>query len=427
LPHAPPSFLRASAIQVQLPSARMIYLDVTDSCRSPMNTGIQRVVRGLFRALCQADLPITPILWEPKLAGYCALSKRERGFLEAPFARASGRKALSQPSRSANPIPVWSKFVRQLAHRRNRLDMEARLKSCDAVLVPQVFRDGRGACVAALGKKSGALRIAFFFDAIPWRRPDVTPAINVGGVVEYMMTLTDFDTVITSSREAADDLRACWQMHKAKHAPPVHVLGWPPDESFSAAVRPIASITNTNRKKILCVGTLEPRKNHLTLVAAAEQLWRENAQFELEMIGRTTRECGPRVLAEIERLTRAGRPVRWRRHVGNDTLLAAYDECAFTVFPSLIEGYGLPIVESLQRGKPSVCGGNGALGELANGGGCLVVDQKDPSALAGGMRRLLTDENLYLRLCMEARERKFESWRDYVTKLQSIIERRNQK
>lgn len=424
MPHAPPFFPPANRREVIRTLTHMIYVDVTDSCKSPMNTGIQRVVRGLFRALCAAENSLTPVLWEPKLKSYCALSKRERGFLETPFA-GHGGKALSQPSRSANPIPVWSKLARQLAHRRNRLDLAGQLTSTARILVPQIFRDGRGEYVTALCGKTGARSIAFFYDAIPWRRPDVTPATNVAGVLEYMTALAEFDVVITSSSEASDDLRACWQMHGIKETPPLHILGWPPDESFGA--NPTAPRANKKRKQILCVGTLEPRKNHLALLAAVEKLWRDDAlEFEFELIGRTTRECGPRVLAEVERLQQAGRAVHWRRHVDNDTLLAAYDQCSFTVFPSLVEGYGLPIVESLQRGRPCVCGGNGALGELASGGGCLIVDQTDPNALANGMRQLLSDEVLYQHLCAEARERKFESWRDYAVKLLKIIEHQNQ-
>lgn len=401
--------------------AGMIYIDVSDSCRSPMNTGIQRVVRGLFRGLRDAGQPVTPMLWEPALESYCALSQRERGFLEQPFAGAYHRKSLAQPSRTANPIPVWSKFARQLVHRRNRLDLAAGMKSSDLLLMPQVFRDSRGACITALSKRTGARCIGFFHDAIPWRRPDLTPAINVTGAVEYMMALAGFDAVIAMSKEAADDLRACWQEHQAQGNPPVHVLGWPVDEIFDAP-RTLSSRATT-RPKILCVGTLEARKNHLTLLAAAEILWRERGlKFELELIGRTTRECGPRVLAEVERLRDAGWPVAWRRHVDNETLLAAYDECAFTVFPSLMEGFGLPIMESLRCGKPCVSGANGALGELAVGGGCLTVDQTDAKAIAEAMRRLLEEESLFRRLSEEARARQFKNWPGYVAKLLPLLQ-----
>jgi glycosyltransferase involved in cell wall biosynthesis len=88
-----------------------------------------------------------------------------------------------------------------------------------------------------------------------------------------------------------------------------------------------------------------------------------------------------------------------------------------------MEGFGLPIAESLWHGKPCVCGGNGALGEVARGGGCLVVDQTSTDALAQAMTSLLLDQQLYVRLCSEARARKFRSWTDYIDKLLDHLQR----
>jgi glycosyltransferase involved in cell wall biosynthesis len=110
----------------------------------------------------------------------------------------------------------------------------------------------------------------------------------------------------------------------------------------------------------------------------------------------------------------SGRPFRWLKHVDDDRLERAYCECAFTVYPSLMEGFGLPILESLAHGKPCICGDNGALGEVSAGGGCLFVDQTSWEDLAGAMRRLLSDRALYARLSTEARVRKFRSWSNYI-------------
>ena len=82
-----------------------------------------------------------------------------------------------------------------------------------------------------------------------------------------------------------------------------------------------------------------------------------------------------------------------------------------------MEGFGLPIAESLWHGKPAVCGGNGALGEIARDGGCLIVDQTNEIELAAAIERLLSDEELYRRLCREARARTFRSWADYIDDL----------
>ena len=66
--------------------------------------------------------------------------------------------------------------------------------------------------------------------------------------------------------------------------------------------------------------------------------------------------------------------------------IRAYRECLFTVYPSLMEGFGLPILESLWHGKPCVCGGNSARLEVARGGGCLTVDQTSENAIAAGIK-----------------------------------------
>ena len=64
-----------------------------------------------------------------------------------------------------------------------------------------------------------------------------------------------------------------------------------------------------------------------------------------------------------------------------------------------------------------VCGGNGALGEVARGGGCLIIDQTSEDAIAVGIKTLLIDPEIYARLCTEARAREFRSWPDYTQNL----------
>ena len=94
-------------------------------------------------------------------------------------------------------------------------------------------------------------------------------------------------------------------------------------------------------------------------------------------------------------------------------LHAAYQASSFTVFPSLIEGFGLPVIESLWHARPVVCGRNGALGELAAGGGCEIVDTMEEESIAVGIQRLLTDESHYQSRQTEAANRTFRTWGDY--------------
>lgn len=381
-----------------------------------MNTGVQRVVRELFRAL-SATAPVTPLVWDPGLQTYCTLSRREHGFLVRPFA-GRARRADAEPGRRANPVPLWSKLARRLTHRWNRLDLPAHAAPGDTLFVPEIFQDNRLAWLATLKRRTNLRLVAVCHDAIAWSRPDITPPARQAGFAAYLETLSACDHVVAISRETASALQSFWREH-ALPAPTVSIHPWPVDHS--GAPRTVYPPSTKQPPAVLCVGTLEPRKNHLTLLAACRQLWQRGTRFELILIGRTTAQWGDQVLATLAELRAAHHPIRWLRHVDDATLRQAYEACAFTVFPSLIEGFGLPILESLWYGRPCVCGRDGAIGEVAAGGGCLTIDQTDPAALASALEALLTDPSLYSRLCDEARSRPFGTWANLATTLLPLL------
>ena len=384
-----------------------------------MNTGVQRVVRALHRAIVTL-VPVTPLIWDPALASYCTLSRRERGFLENPFA---GRAAAAaEPGRRANRVPLWSRFVRPVCHRRNRLNLPARLTPGDTLFVPEIFQDNRVAWLEALSARTPARLVGMYYDALTLTRPDIMPSARRAGFAEYLRALGGFGALATISQESADDLRAVWREsgRPDERQPPVSVFHLPANHDGTPRP-PVTPPPTGTRPSVLCVGTFEPRKNHLGLLDAAERTWQAGADWELVLVGRTTAGWGERVVARLEELRRAGRPVEWRRHVDDATLQRAYEACAFTVFPSLAEGYGIHIVESVWHGRPCVCGSNGAIGEAAAGGGCLAVDQTDPAVLAAGITTLLNDVVLYQRLYEEAAQRSFGTWEELARQLLLIL------
>ena len=230
---------------------------------------------------------------------------------------------------------------------------------------------------------------------------------------EYLQALAAFDRVICISEQSRADLVSFWKELDVGRMPETLVESWPQEFDESERNQGAAvSIPPCGRPILLYVSTFQPRKNHLGLLDAAERLWLDGLKFELKLVGAWAGNFS--VLSKLRALRANGRPLVWLKHVDDKTLHALYRECAFTVYPSLMEGFGLPITESLWHGKPCVCGGNGALGEVARGGGCLIVDQTRPEALADGIKRLLLDQQLYSRLIDEARTRKFRSWSDYI-------------
>ena len=386
----------------------MIYLDVTGSCKSAKSTGIQRATRRIFRELSRRE-SILPISWNRLGKCYQRLGRRELQILEDPF-RVLRRSTARPDLRGEHPLAE----LQRLLFRRS-IPLKIKIELGDILFIPDIYYDGRLNYLPRLIRETGVRAVAIFHDAAALRlRIMRDTAFNRAH--RYVDSLAAFHLVICVSRDSQAHLHQLWRQRGTKPAETC-VEAWPPgDLDPNERDEPLKE-AGAHVPIILFVGTFEPRKNHLTLLRAAEILWKSGLSFELQLIGRSTGYYGHKVISPIKQLQRAGYPIRWLQHVDDRTLHCAYRRCRFTVYPSRMEGFGFPIAESLWHGKPCICGGNGALGELARGGGCLIADQTDADALADAMKTLLVDQELYSRLCDEARSRRFRSWSDYTDKL----------
>lgn len=164
---------------------------------------------------------------------------------------------------------------------------------------------------------------------------------------------------------------------------------------------------------VLVVGSHEPRKNHGRVLEVAERLWSTGVVFHLLFIGGSGWRSEEFDATVIE-LQRRGRPVTVWRRASEDELWAAYELARFSLFPSLVEGFGLPVAESLACGTPVITSNFGSMAEIAAPGGAILVDPRDTDALAMSMAELLSDDALLVRLGDEARARSWGSWNDYA-------------
>ncbi len=165
---------------------------------------------------------------------------------------------------------------------------------------------------------------------------------------------------------------------------------------------------------VLVVGSHEPRKNHMVVLEAAEALWSSGHWFDLVFIGGS----GWRSEAfdeEVERLIAGNRPLQVRKRATETELWSAYRLARFSVFPSLLEGYGLPIVESIASGTPVITSNYGSMAEIAADGGSIMIDPNDLEALIQSMKLLLTDDAEVDRLRREAADRTFPTWDAYAS------------
>jgi cephalosporin hydroxylase len=240
-----------------------------------------------------------------------------------------------------------------------------------------------------------------------------------------MRRLAGCDVVLPTSAFSGDCLRDFWRRAGvpggAVHAVPL------PGELAGVPRASEASVPERGRVDILCVSTLEPRKNHRRLLAACRRLAQlaPGLDWTLTLVG--NRYAGAFDIAEEVTAAAAADPrIRWLGVVDDETLHRCYRDATFTVYPSLIEGFGLPVLESLWHGRPCICSGETALGEVAAGGGCLTTTVSDEEALAEAIRRLATDPALRARLAREAVTRHIRTWDDYVRDVLAVLAPRSQ-
>ena len=149
---------------------------------------------------------------------------------------------------------------------------------------------------------------------------------------------------------------------------------------------------------VLWVGTVEPRKNLPALAEAMQRI----PDVPLVVVGptgwRADREA---VLAQL------GDRVHLVGPVGETDKQAWYAAADVFCYPSLLEGFGLPVAEAMARGTPVVTAAGTATEEVA-AGAALVVDPTDPAALAEAIASLLADQGLSARLAEAGRRRAAE-------------------
>lgn len=161
------------------------------------------------------------------------------------------------------------------------------------------------------------------------------------------------------------------------------------------------------RPYLLFVGGIEPRKNLEALVRAFSLLG-EDPGATLVIAGGAVRwfpEAAGRLDAAIAELPeRARRRVVRTGYVSESDKRALLAEATAFVYPSLYEGFGLPVLEAMAAGTPVATSGVSSLPEVA-GDAALLTDPLDEDAMAGALHRLLTDEMLRERLRRAGLER----------------------
>ncbi len=296
------------------------------------------------------------------------------------------------------------------------------LRPDDWFLTAELFSEAERPGVGEFLRTSPGRKAAIFPDAIPLKHPHITWPHSVARHPGYMKLLASFDHVWGISTAVRDDLVGFWRWQGLERVPPVEVLTLGAD--FDGSPRITASRAPRPpgvRPSLLCVGILEPRKNQTFLLDTCEYLWGEGVAFDLHVVGRVNPHFGAPIVAQIRELRNRHPEVQHHEGVGDAELARLYAEARATVFPTIAEGCGLPVLESLWRGVPCVCSDLPVLMENAGGGGCLAAAVNDRAAWRTALWEILTDDALWSRLATEATTRPLPTWAETAATIRARL------
>jgi len=362
---------------------RQVVVDVDFCATNEHHTGIQRVVRETVPHWVR-EHPLTLVAWWEDRACYRRLETDEEERVLRWDTR--GPEAPSRPAPSALVVPYRSHVV-----------------------LPETPDASRSAVLACLAQHSGNVVGMVGYDCIPLVSPElVHPGLpdrfmQYLGVVKHAHRVAGISAAATTEFAGFADMLGAQGLEGPQvSSVPLPAEAAPPDRDTPSEDDPL----------VLSIGSFEPRKNQLTVLVAAEELWRSGLRFRLRFIGGGGYPTEfDAVLAKVRH---AGRPVDVNVRVTEEELRRSYAEARFTVFVSLHEGYGLPVTESLSHGTPVLTTGYGSTAEIADAGGCLVVDPRDGVAVRRQLHRLLTDDDLVRTLREEAARRTPRTWSQYA-------------
>jgi glycosyltransferase involved in cell wall biosynthesis len=350
---------------------RRLLVDVSTIAQHDAGTGIQRVVRAIWLHLHRMDLggvALVPVA-----------ATARRGYGVAGFDPDTGRLALPAPNAPPLRAGAGDIFL--------GLDLAA-------------HRLSRHEGQIARWRRRGATVHILVYDLLPLQRPEWFPESTGRNFRKWIKVLARrADSAICISRQVAADLDGWLAAMKAPRRAEIALPAIPLSGAVEATnptqgigeqgIEAIARIRQ--RRTVLMVGTVEPRKGHDCILDAMAHLWRvagEDAP-NLILVGRPGWRTEA-LQARMRALEAEDARFIWLDQASDELLSALYAHAALVVMPSRGEGFGLPIVEALRQGRKVLARDLPVFRELARPGLFYFSDEA-PEALGSEILNVLRE------------------------------------
>ncbi len=382
-----------------------LFIECTHTYHSDLNTGIQRVVRNIVR-------------FAPEVAG-------AHGFEAIPVILENNRFIHVGDAR----VLQDKKGHAAGAATHDTPDPGARLDEYPShagsiLLLPDATWNGAPWAAIEDFRRRGGKVVGLSYDLIPITHPGTVVQELIDGFGVWAgQYFRHVDAVMGISKFTMDSVRA-WLARPdiAANNPKDLPMGYfhlgaeldfmPPDatarDDFKAIFAP-------ERHVFISVGTIEPRKNVEFTFRAFDKFWKEGGKAALVVIGAYAWRTEA-LLEEIARHPELGRSLFLVRDASDVDLDYAYKNASALVFSSIVEGFGLPLVESFQRGLPVLCSDIPVFREVAEGR-ATFFSLDSPDNLTQALHRYVAGHDPASRTIHTPLH--WQSWRDSVEQLVS--------
>lgn len=283
-------------------------------------------------------------------------------------------------------------------------------ESGDRFLTVDVFSEGeRPGVTGWLERFPGSAR-AVYHDSIPLSRPDLAWPHAVARHPHYLSLLAGMKRVYAVSQHAREELRSLLRWRGVRAGLEIEALGL----GYDALPWPVGEGMRGERLRILCLGTIEARKQPAAVLAAAENLQGRGVAVELLFLGKRNPRYRRVFRGAVRRAREAGVKVVVESGLSDAGISTAAAASDVAVFASLAEGCGLPVGELARLGLPVVVNDVPALREHVARGWARVVDVTKPAALARVIEAASGDER---------KPKRVPSWREVARRMVRDLDR----
>ena len=359
-----------------MPVPTRVYFDVENTLRVPFISGIQRVVRELSRRLIEnkdSGFEFIPVVYCAQCKGWRKLSVDETEHLK--------KLSLSDAKVDRN-VPAYRKLATNLLGKRVKSKLRNIVSKLSHpawhkdYLLPtfeqgSIFLDidaswhnklKRSSLLPAL-KEDGVYIVAFHYDIIPILFPDLTHDKTHTIFIEHLHAqVQGCDLFICISRNSENDLLGYCREQFPEKIMNTTTIKLGTDIPCKAIDNNSWPLPEKEIKYILCVGTIEPRKNYNLLLDAFDLISKNHPGLSLVIVGREGWNSA-QTISRIQQHELLNERLYWLSGISDEALSALYMNASLTVVPSLYEGFGLPVTEALQRGCITLSSDRGALKE----------------------------------------------------------------